>query len=159
MPGEKLQSLLLKTIPKATKNPPKTTENRSPLKLAIALLLQHPELFCELDKTTIEIINTLEEPILKELISIIIENPKITTAQLVERWRNSKEFQKLSVLATWDHGVPQQALFKEWHDVLVLLQKQQHNAKIKALMLKLNQQTLNDDERLALQALLHKKHN
>ena len=132
---------------------------RSPVRIAIAILLQHPE---TLTACTTQISPTLLDPqkqrVLKMLMDNIIENPSINTAKLVESWRDSPLFEALSKLATWDHQVPEHALTKEFIDIVHFLAKQNRENAIQQLMKKMQQEGLTETERHKLQEMLKQRH-
>ncbi len=135
------------------------TIQRTPARVAIALLLQHPHLYHD----NFEMIRHLEfkaanQAILNKVMKEIAQNPSITTGILLETFRNSVEFEALNKLAAWDHQVPDEALSREYIDTLVFLAKQEHDKKIEQLITKSRQQGLLEEERLLLQNMLKQRH-
>lgn len=132
---------------------------RSPIRIAIALLLQNPEIY---SKTTVPIdhslLNDSEQHVLVSLLKQLENNPKSTTATLIESWRNSNYFDSISKLAAWDHQVPEQELINEFIDILSFLQKQNQDQLIRQYIDKSRKNGLSDQERLHLQTLLKERH-
>ncbi|KTC65361.1 DNA primase (plasmid) [Legionella adelaidensis] len=133
---------------------------RSPIRVAIALLLQHPEIVSDSkNKLYPDFLKQNNHPILHQLLQQISENPGINTAKLVESWRDSPLFEAITKLAFWDHQVPEDALVKEFIDTLFFLEKQQRDEQIQQLLTKARLQGLNDTERIELQDMLKKRHS
>ncbi|WP_419420186.1 DNA primase [Legionella sp. D16C41] len=141
--------------------PPKleTSIQRSPLRLAIALLLQHPEIYmaCKeaIDLTTLD---HEEQGLLQQLIKQIAINPNANTATLIEQWRNTPYFNSFNKLATWELEIAENALTTEFIDILNFIQKQNLEYKINEYIAKSRKQGLTETERLVLQKLLQQRH-
>ncbi|KTD01221.1 DNA primase [Legionella feeleii] len=135
------------------------TITRSPLRLAIALLIQHPEIFaaCQ-SQISFEWVDSKEQEILQKLIHHVAQYPESNTASLVELWRDTAFFEPISKLAAWDHQVPEKALTKEFIDIILFLQKQNLENKINQYIAKSRNQGLTISERLALQEMLQQRH-
>ena len=144
-----------------TITPPKTSPylvKRSPIPLAIALLLQHPSLIHVI--TDIENLASCQiggVPTLYKLLQLLKQQPEITTGALLERWRDNKQFHTLAELAAWDHLIPSEGLENELKDALVRIQEQIRSHTIEQLVDKANQNTLSENERIILTQLLEKK--
>ncbi|WP_133129954.1 DNA primase [Legionella yabuuchiae] len=132
---------------------------RSPLRIALALLIQNPELYtrCE-DKLKEIVLDDPKQAILERLMRFIAQQPNVQTASLVEHWRDTPLFEPLNKLAAWEHQVSEQALEKELVDNVVFLAKQSHEKKIAHLLEKSRNEGLTDTDRLVLQKLLKQKH-
>lgn len=132
---------------------------RTPARIAAALLLQHPHIYHEnLDVFTSELMNAIQHDTLKQILSHIAQTPTINTGILLEAFRDSPEFDGLSKLAAWDHQVPEQALTHECLDTLIFLAKQEQENKIRELIAKSRQLGLDEEERIALQRMLRQRH-
>jgi len=88
----------------------------------------------------------------------VAENPTINTAKLIEAWRDSPLFEALSTLAAWDHQVPENALTKEFIDIVLFLEKQNRENMIQQLIKKTQNEGLSESERLNLQKMLKQRH-
>nr|HAT8714664.1 DNA primase [Legionella jordanis] len=132
--------------------------SRTPIRMAIALLIQHPEIFkaCQ-EHFNPEWLEGKEQEILQTLIQQIKDYPQANTAFLIELWRDSPFFDALTKLAGWDHQVPEQAMSKEFIDIILLLQKQNLENKINSYIEKSRNQGLTLSERLKLQEMLKQK--
>jgi DNA primase len=129
---------------------------RTPMRLAIALLLQNPELIRDVHIST----DTLTLPgieLFKELVTVLQNNPDFTTGNLLEYFREKNESKLLHRLSAWQHGVPEEGIAAEFQDILHHLQKLQRSENIDSLMQKVHQNSLTETERTTLQNLLSGK--
>ena len=145
----------------AAENPTATNKHltRSPMRIAIALLLQHPEIYAvcasQLSPTMLD---HQKHRVLKKLIQQVIDNPAINTAIMVELWRDTPLFDSIIKLAAWDHQVPKNALTKEFIDIVLFLAKRNQENSIHQLMKKAHDQGLTETERIHLQDMLKQRH-
>ena len=132
---------------------------RSPIRIALALLLQNPELY----SCGAQFIDTLESQdtdfqLLRQLAVHIRDIHHPTTAQLIEAWRSQPLFGIVTQLATWDHQVPEEAMQHEFIDILSFLNKQITEKRISTYMQKSKKEGLTIPERTLLTALLKNRH-
>lgn len=133
--------------------------SRSPIRLAIALLIQNPSFYTLYnDAINIEDLDGDGQETLQKILKQIAENPKVNTASIIELWRNTPLFDSLLKLAVWEHNVPPEALAKEFIDNLRFLQKQNLENKINQFIAKSRKQGLTVSEQLVLQDMLKQKH-
>lgn len=132
---------------------------RTPMRIATALLLQHPEIYA-LSESYLDFnaLNEHDHPILLQILLQLRDNPKANTATLIEFWRNSSYFEVINKLVAWDHQVPESELLREFIDTLLFLQKQSNELIIKQFIDKSRQTGLTEAERLCLQEMLRKRH-
>jgi DNA primase len=136
-----------------------TTIARSPARIAIALLLQNPEIYVKSAKhINSSLLDEQEHHILLKLLQQLETNPQSTTATLIETWRTSSYFDSINKLASWEHQVPEQALIKEFIDILLFLQKQNRDLFIRRLIDKSRQFGLTETEKINLQEMLKERH-
>jgi DNA primase len=132
---------------------------RTPVRVAIALLLQNPGIYQDNQHLfTNEMIETLRQTTLQQLLHLIIQNPTINTGMLLESFRDAPEFDALNKLAGWDHQVPEGALVSECVDTLLFLTKQGQAQTVQQLIDKSRQHGLTEEERITLQQLLKLRH-
>lgn len=135
------------------------TISRSPLRIAIALLLQSPEIYTRIaDQINAELLHKKEHHILLNILHQLELNPQATTATLIESWRTTNYFEAINRLAAWDHQVPEQELMKEFVDILLFLQKQNKELIIRQLIDKSRKEGLTEIERNNLQQMLKERH-
>ncbi|WP_412502666.1 DNA primase [Shewanella chilikensis] len=123
----------------------------TPLRLAIALLVQHPQLG----------LNLIPQPALKHLqmagIDLLVElldltrAQKMNSAQLLEQFRDTDEFSALRKLAQWEHQVADENLEQEFKKSLVWLNNQYIEQRYQELSLK---QTHTKEEKIQLKKLI-----
>lgn len=135
------------------------TIQRTPARVAVALLLQNPQIYHE-NKAffTTDLMDCIQQNTLKKVVEHIDKNPGITTGVILEAFRNTSEFEALNKLAAWEHHVPEQALTRECIDTIRFLANQEKENKIQALIKKSRSSGLDEDERLLLQRLLRQRH-
>lgn len=148
---------------KATEKTPDTSANtniaRTPLRVATALLLQNPELYATCEAQLPEnSLNKQRHHVLHTLVQQIAKNPTINTATLVESWRDSPLFDSINKLAAWEHQVPEDALAKEFIDIVLFLAKQNEDNEIQHLIEKARHQGLTKTDQHTLQDMLKKRH-
>jgi DNA primase len=132
---------------------------RTPARIAVALLLQNPEIYTKsVQHINPDLLDEKEHSILIKLLEQLASNPQANTATLIESWRDSGYFESMNKLAAWDHQVPEQELFKEFIDILFLLQKQNRELFIRQLMDKSRQVGLTETERIKLLNMIKEKH-
>ena len=139
--------------------PQQKTISRTPARIAIALLLQNPDIYQNNRHIlTEEVEMSLQQPLLKQVIQLIAKHPEMNTGALIEVFRDTPDFDILTQLAAWDHQVPEAALTKEFLDTVLFLAKQDQENKISHLMIKARDEGLIEDERLQLQKMLKQRH-
>ena len=132
---------------------------RTPIRIATALLLQHPELYANCPPSMdLTLLKDQRYHVLITLMEQIKQNPSINTATLVEYWRNLPYFDFINSLATWPHQVPDDALSQEFTDTLLFLTKQNQLNQIQHLIEKSRLTGLTKTEQNALQAMLKQRH-
>jgi len=128
----------------------------TPLRRVIALLLYFPELAQELDElTALKDIQQAGVPLLIDLLEMIKQNPHITSAVLLERWRATEHWPHLEKLLAWNPmanaGV---AVDVEFHAALAALKNHPQESRTDALLAKSEQGPLSPEEKSELQQLL-----
>jgi DNA primase len=128
---------------------------RTPLRLAIALLLQNPEIYAisveQIDPT---LFDDKEHYVLLKLLDKLASNPQANTAILLEAWREDSYFDSINKLAAWDHQVPEEELNREFIDIMLFLQRQNRERLIHQFIDKSRQYGLNESEKICLQNML-----
>lgn len=128
----------------------------SPLRIAIMLLIQNPELAEHCDVA----LPNNEQPgwkLLSEIIALLKTAPKMTAGAIIEHWRDQPEANTLAKLASAEHIVPEGGLIAEFKDIMKHLGQQPINQQIEVLLGKARQQSITDAEKLQLQALLKER--
>ena len=131
----------------------------SPVRTAIAILLQHPEFAITL-ATQANLANWITQTTALEDMSLLVDiyqsclnHKNITTANLVEQWRDHKAFELITHLA--GQSFPEtEGLYQQLIDALQHHQQQAHNKQIKQLLTAGRQRMLTAEEKIKLQDLI-----
>lgn len=130
-----------------------STRNKpSALRIAFMLLVQNPELAKEIDIP--EILNVQGNELFIDVLNYLKTKPTLSTAALLEHWRDHANFITLSKLASLSHEVPEKGIATEFKDAVTQLLKQQREQDIEGLIAKAAQGLLSQDEKLYLHALI-----
>ncbi len=109
----------------------------TPMRRAIALLLQYPSLakvmplapeLADANLPGIQLLLTVQQTLLAQ--------PELTTAQLLEYWRDTPEYNILVKLALWDHQVAEEQLSKEFLDTFRSIEDQYLGQRLEELQRK-----------------------
>lgn len=131
---------------------------KSPIRLAIALLIQNPEIYQACRETIdIELLDGKGQEVLQRLLRQIEHSPQANTASLIEAWRDTVVFEALGQLAGWEHEEPEAELVQKFTDIILFLQRQNLDNKINQYLIKSRNEGLSDDERLLLQEMMKQK--
>ena len=109
---------------------------RTPVRLALALLLQRPALANLLDA---EEVDSLRDsgiaglPLLVQLLELARAEPHINSGALLERCHNSEHEAALWKLATWDHMVPDSGIEAEFRGALARMRALLHGQRLQYL--------------------------
>lgn len=109
----------------------------TPMRRAIALLLQYPAL-AQVMPVAPELAqaNLPGMPLLMSIQQLLLEKPQLTTAQLLEYWRELPEYNILSKLALWDHQVAEEQLTQEFLDTFRSIEDQYLQQRLESLQRK-----------------------
>ncbi|MCG5499667.1 DNA primase [Ectothiorhodospira lacustris] len=131
----------------------------TPVRLALSVLLDQPTLAQDLgDMHWLEHLNTPGVKVLVQVLETLRQNPHLTTAGLLERWRDSETGRHLLKLAQWQPPPSQEeAVPKLLQDALGRLRQQYIQQRTEALLAKASRAALSDDEKVELKTLLIRK--
>jgi len=95
----------------------KKVDNKiTPVRMAIALLLEQPQLAKNIPSTAgLQQIDTPGVPLLIELVELCKASPHLNSAQILEHYRDSEQGKQLAKLMCWQHFVNEGA----FHDVFL----------------------------------------
>ncbi len=98
---------LKKLLPRSQEqNKNKIKQKATPMRLAISVLLQHPNVAFDLPLfPEFQEMNLPGLPLLNSLLEICRNSPNITTGQLLEHWRDAPEYKQLQTLAIWENNI------------------------------------------------------
>lgn len=127
----------------------------SPMRLAIALVLQHPYLAGEIaDMSGLLALTLAGAPLLCQLLTILKSQPQLNTGALVEYWRDEDEYVLLLKLAAWEINIPSSGIAAEFHGIVQRLNNLQREYQIDQLLQKAQQADLSIIEKELLQKLI-----
>lgn len=127
---------------------------RSAMRLAIALLIQNPNLAQSI--TQKEEINQLTLPgseLLKELIAQA-QQTDLNTGRLLEFWRDRPEGKRIIQLATWETDVPQSCVEAEFLGVIAKLLDNHRQQRVDELIGKARLEVISEGEKQELKQLI-----
>jgi DNA primase len=132
---------------------------RSPVRVAIRLLLEQPELgqrvtppcgFADLDLPGVAL--------LVELLEILWRQPHLSTGGILEHWRDRPEQQHLAKLATLPLELPEDGFAEEFCGAVERLTEQRTRQRTEQLLFKEQSKGLTDSEKSELKQLLVMHH-
>ncbi|AGA89402.1 DNA primase, catalytic core [Thioflavicoccus mobilis 8321] len=130
---------------------PRTRLTLTPMRLALAILLQHPELH-EHAVATPDHWRQLAKPgtiLLEKLLETLVSHPSLTPSALLERWRDGDEWRhlhRLSDPALIGH-IPPEGLTAELRDALQALNRQARGQAAQQLFAKTSPSQWSDAEK------------
>lgn len=140
------------------KKPQQNAQKLSPIRTAITLLLNQPELANNIDSP--QQLLTLEEPgirLLVDLLELIKNTPHINCGMILEHWRSAPEGRHLGKLAGATITTPAEGLEAEFVGALNLLHKQRIEQEYNQILRKGETTPLTTDEKRKLVELQAEK--
>ena len=129
-----------------------------PVRRAIALLVSNPalarsdDLPCGWEQLPLPGVRLLQE-----LLEIVRDRPDLTTASLLERWRERAEGKHLAKLVATLLPLPGEGQSQEFRDTLQTLARQAEANRTRALLEKAAEEGLNSEEKQLLSRLLARR--
>ncbi|KGJ89273.1 DNA primase [Thalassotalea sp. ND16A] len=128
----------------------------TPIRLAIALLLEHPHLVNSLpDLSVLDPINLPGIDLFKQLMQQCKANPSITSSQIIESWRDTEQGKILAKLLVWEHHIDSEAATDVFDDILEKIFNTFVENRTELLLQKARLGQLNSLEKQELQTLLN----
>ncbi|WP_044841047.1 DNA primase [Thalassomonas viridans] len=155
--SEQLQAKLSKNVGQENKarqvqKQPKVT----PVRLAIALLLEHPHIVKALpDPSILQQLNVPGIPLLCKLVDLCLQNPEINSAQLLEYFRDTEQGTQLNKLMCWQHHIEAEAAEDVFLDSIEKLLNTFVEQRTEVLLQKARTGQMTQVEKQELQALLN----
>ncbi len=171
LPKGQFQSLVLQEIEQITHSKidlklkakvqnNKNIEKWNPIRKAIAILINNPQMVINLPESLeISEIKQNGSKLLTEIVEYCRYNPNIKTASLVENFRNHEMYEHLCFLATISLGLNCEQLLLELEDIKKYFQKMIQKHKINRLREKKAQHGLSNEEKQQLIQLLSNRIN
>ncbi len=135
---------------------PQTNRNKAIFKRAIALLLQYPSALPATDFSWLDQVSDKAAKTLLEIIRLINHQQTITTAILIEQWRDKPEHKRLTELANENLHTQNDIAHLELGDIFKRLEKNCILDKVDQLKEKVRDRTATPNEKKELQVLLSK---
>ncbi len=128
----------------------------SPVRMAVAILVQYPETAKNVDLKAACGIRPINKglELLYEVLKILHEKPQITSAGLIERFRGRPAEKYVNALAQFELLVSDQGLELELTDALARIEQREKERTLTDLLHKAEENELNDQERNELKRLL-----
>lgn len=140
------------------KSKKQTSTRISPMRLAIILLLQYPHLLEKIEWPSI--LNSLKLPglsLLKEIYELLKENSHLTTAMLIEHWRDKAEESTIQKLALQAHWVPEKGVLQELQGAFAQLAAKGSEHQVEGLLQEAQMRDLTSEEKFLLQQLIKER--
>lgn len=135
---------------------PKVSTKVTPVRLAIALLLEHPHIVNSLGD--ISVLQPLTIPgvdLLTQLLGICQKNPDIKTVQLLEYFRDTEQGKQLAKLMCWQHHIEANAAQDVFLDSIEKLLNDFVEQRTEYLLQKARTGQMSQQEKQELQAILN----
>ena len=128
------------------------------MRQAVLALVHHPKVALRLQADDLAVLTALDEPgadILRALVADLREQPCGSTGQLLERWRDRPEAERLARLAAAETLIPDEtAAHTELRNALSRMQDEQRRRRLDALLERERASGLDAAERSELQQLM-----
>lgn len=135
--------------------PARSGQTPSPVRIALSILLHQPELIKITDDTSS--ISGVETPgidLLIQVMETLRQNPDISSAALLERWRGREDEDILHKVAQWNPSIPDDGVESELKGALKKLHKLHQEQRTEKLLEKASREPLSPSEKQELQELL-----
>jgi DNA primase len=107
------------------------------MRLAVAFLVQHPELASQVDSLdSVQAVDLPGMPLFRMLVNLIKSSPRINTAALIEHFRDSEHQHSISRLAAWKHSALEHDVVVEFQGVLAQIRRVAVKEKVDTLLQK-----------------------
>ncbi|WP_371186515.1 DNA primase [Thalassotalea maritima] len=151
-----LQKLNASTSQQAVARTNNKQGKATPVRLAIALLLEHPHLVNVIDDITVlEPIDLPGLDLFKRLLLQCKQNPNMSSSQLIEMWRGTEQEKILSKLLIWEHHINSEAAEQVFSDIIEKFINTYVEKRTELLLQKARIGQLNSLEKKELQALIN----
>ena len=147
-----LQKINSSSVQKVARKNTKVT----PVRLAIALLLEHPHIVSSLEN--IAVLQSLDVPgigLLNQLLDICQQNPDIKTPQLLEYFRDTEYGKQLAKLMCWQHHIEAEAATDVFLDSIEKLLNNFVEQRAEFLLQKARVGQMTQQEKQELQVILN----
>lgn len=127
----------------------------TPMRQAIGILIQHPQMAKSVPYLPdLAQMNIAGIGLLLRLQHQALQKEDVTTAQLLEFFRGTDDYDPLTKLATWQHQINEERLETVFQNTFKFIEDQCLNYRLETLLIKDKTQGLNSDERLECHLLM-----
>jgi DNA primase len=127
----------------------------TPMRQAIGILIQHPHMAKSIPYLPDLVqMNIAGIGLLLRLQHQALEKEHVTTAQLLEFFRGTDDYEPLIKLATWQHQINEERLETVFKNTFKFIEDQCLNYRLETLLIKDKTKGLNSDERLECHLLM-----
>jgi DNA primase len=128
----------------------------TPVRLALALLLEHPHIANSLGELSVlQPLTAPGVPLLIQVLSVCQKNPDIKSPQLLEYFRGTEQGSQLAKLMCWQHHVEADAATDVFLDSIEKLLNNFVEQRAEVLLQKARTGQMTAEEKLELQAILN----
>ncbi|HBY84280.1 MAG TPA: DNA primase [Colwellia sp.] len=128
----------------------------TPVRLALALLLEHPHIASSLDELSVlQPLTAPGIPLLMQVLSVCQKNPDIKSPQLLEYFRGTEQGLQLAKLMCWQHHVEADAATDVFLDSIEKLLNNFVEQRAEVLLQKARTGQMTTEEKQELQAILN----
>lgn len=144
-------------VPTPKKEPSKT--KITPMRKAIALLLQYPELAQQLNEISLAKITAPGKELLNDILAFIKANPSCNTASIIEAWRDLPHYDALNQLVLLELLGSEDNAYQEFVDIINYMQSDYYAVITDGLYKKLQSGIISAEEKQMLLSLQKLKQN
>lgn len=137
-------------------NQAKPTSNKAtPIRVAISMLLHEPSLATDINSVASLVTSSIPGvKLLAKIITIWNQEPELSTAALLERFRNQPEGQQIQKLLAWNPPELENSR-QTFNDAMEWIYRKSNSERIQELIDKESTNGLSEDERQEFKNLLH----
>ncbi|MES2998058.1 MAG: DNA primase [Pseudomonadota bacterium] len=143
---------------RSQKKNPDSSIRYSPMRIAIALLAQYPQLAKTLSEQQFTLLKTLDlpgSPLLIKLFLLLKQSPELRSGILLEYWREDEpNYKILKQLIHYPLSIPTLGIQAEFHDLLNHLKKLAMQGSIDKLLQQAKRSALTEEEKKYLYQLI-----
>jgi len=130
----------------------------TPMRKTIGLLVQKPELSQQIeDFQQLQNSPDAGAELLLKLLELLHKHPHLTTASLLEHWRDDSSYQHLMTLANWQHEIPEEIIEDEFLHAFGKINVSTSKQQLHFLLEESKIRPLTTDEKHQLKQLLAEK--
>ncbi len=131
----KMQQGKVQPVYRSTPSEAKTGKPNRLIAQALAVLIQNPKMGWSIEPDRdLEILQDPNIRLLVEVFGLLSDDPEITTASLVEKFRGSEHFERMQKFVTWNHNVPETDMEQQFREMMTRLHERVEKKKTRAMI-------------------------